>query len=111
MTSSHLNVKVGVHEEDDSRVFEKRQTSSDLPNEAKLFVRVDHRTKTGPGLPPRSSFNIHIDSETEADPSGDEWDDPDAGDADDPLMVSEYVNEIFDYMKHFEVSLCHTFRL
>jgi hypothetical protein len=33
-----------------------------------------------------------------------EWDDLDAVDANDPLMVSEYVVEIFDYMRELEVS-------
>ena len=33
----------------------------------------------------------------EADPDGDQWDDLDAEDADDPLMVSEYIDEIFTY--------------
>lgn len=32
------------------------------------------------------------------------WEDLDAEDNDDPLMVAEYVNEIFDYMKTIEVS-------
>lgn len=34
-----------------------------------------------------------------------DWDDLDAEDADDPLMVSEYVVEIFDYMRQLEVIL------
>jgi hypothetical protein len=42
----------------------------------------------------------------EVTPAKDEgWEDLDAEDADDPLMVAEYVNEIFDYMKELEVSL------
>jgi len=32
-----------------------------------------------------------------------DWDDLDAEDAEDPLMVSEYVVEIFEYMKNLEV--------
>jgi hypothetical protein len=32
-----------------------------------------------------------------------DWDDLDAADANDPFMVSEYVNEIFDYMRVLEV--------
>lgn len=32
-----------------------------------------------------------------------EWDDLDAEDAGDPLMVSDYVVDIFDYMKQLEV--------
>ncbi|KAJ1963930.1 G2/mitotic-specific cyclin [Dispira parvispora] len=31
------------------------------------------------------------------------WDDLDAEDVDDPLMVAEYVNEIFDYMRKLEL--------
>ena len=33
-----------------------------------------------------------------------EWDDLDAEDSGDPLMVSDYVVEIFDYMKQLEVN-------
>ena len=33
-----------------------------------------------------------------------EWDDLDAADVNDPFMVAEYVNEIFDYMRELEVS-------
>ncbi|KAG0666983.1 G2/mitotic-specific cyclin [Maudiozyma exigua] len=32
-----------------------------------------------------------------------EWEDLDAEDANDPFMVSEYVNDIFDYLHHLEV--------
>lgn len=32
-----------------------------------------------------------------------EWEDLDAEDSNDPFMVSEYVNEIFDYLSHLEV--------
>lgn len=40
----------------------------------------------------------------EEGPAKDEgWEDLDTEDADDPLMVAEYVNEIFDYMKELEV--------
>ena len=41
--------------------------------------------------------------EDEAHPDGDQWQDLDAEDASDPLMVSEYVVEIFDYFKEVEV--------
>jgi len=34
-----------------------------------------------------------------------DWDDLDAADINDPQMVSEYVNEIFDYMRELEVLL------
>ena len=52
-----------------------------------------------------AALKVFTDGEVEADPKGDHWDDLDAQDADDPLMVSEYVSEIFDYMRSAEVSL------
>lgn len=42
-------------------------------------------------------------SEFEEEVENDAWDDLDAEDADDPLMVSEYVVEIFEYLKKVEV--------
>ncbi|KAG8216530.1 cyclin-like protein [Butyriboletus roseoflavus] len=98
-TTSHLNVKTDTREEDDNRVFKKRRTSSDAPDEAKLFEEQDeHEAQVA------ASLDAGINSEPEADPNGDEWDDLDAEDGDDPLMVSEYVTEIFDYMKHVELT-------
>ena len=52
-----------------------------------------------------AALKAFTDSEVEADPKGDHWDNLDARDADDPLMVSKYVSEIFDYMRSAEVSL------
>lgn len=97
-TTSHLNVKVDSREED-NRVFKKRRTSSDVPDEAKPFKGQEH-------LQPQVAVSLDagVDSEAEADPNGNEWDDLDAEDGDDPLMVSEYVIEILDYMKNTEVS-------
>ncbi|KZV68370.1 hypothetical protein PENSPDRAFT_582519 [Peniophora sp. CONT] len=43
-----------------------------------------------------------IEAEAEADPEGEGWRDLDAEDEGDPLMVSEYVGEIFDYLKEIE---------
>ena len=42
---------------------------------------------------------LDTDGAPEADPEGDEWDDLDAEDSKDPLMVSEYVVDIFKYLK------------
>lgn len=101
-TTSHLNVKTETREEGDNRVFKKRRTSSDIPDEAKLFEeQEEHEAQVA------ASLDAGIDSEPEADPNGDEWNDLDAEDGDDPLMVSEYVNEIFNYMKNVEVSVSY----
>lgn len=97
-TTSHLNVKAESREEDDNRVFKKRRTSSDTPDEAKFFEEEEHVAQVA------ASLDAGPASQPEADPNGNEWDDLDAEDGDDPLMVSEYVNEIFDYMKNVEVS-------
>jgi len=52
-----------------------------------------------------ADLEAFANEEREVDPEGDEWDNLDAEDADDPLMVSEYVVEIFKYMKEVEVFL------
>ncbi|CAO1630329.1 unnamed protein product [Sympodiomycopsis kandeliae] len=43
-------------------------------------------------------------TEVDAEPKDAGWEDLDAEDADDPLMVAEYVNEIFAYMKEIEMT-------
>ncbi|KAG2132710.1 cyclin-like protein [Suillus bovinus] len=94
-TSSHLVLKTEVHEEvQDDRVFKKRRTSSDAP-ETDIDEQAQHEAEVAAVL--------DVDVAPEADPDGDEWDDLDAEDADDPLMVSEYVVEIFKYMKQTEL--------
>lgn len=85
-----------VDEEESNRVVKKRRTSSDLPEEAGIVAHVEEIVDLGAD-PKRSTT-------PEADPDGVQWDDLDAEDADDPLMVSEYVNEIFVYLKEVEVS-------
>ena len=77
-----------VDEEESRRVVKKRRTSSDLPEEARIVVRIPPGEVEHPVTHPKRSTT------PEADPDGDQWDDLDAEDADDPLMVSEYVDEI-----------------
>ncbi|KAF9231465.1 hypothetical protein BU15DRAFT_9544, partial [Melanogaster broomeanus] len=97
-TSSHLIVKNETQDElEDHRAFKKRRTLSDIPDEAKLF-KEEHEAEVGAALEAR------IDSEPEADPMGNKWDDLDAKDGDNPIMVTEYVNEISDYMKRIELA-------
>ncbi|KAI0777212.1 A/B/D/E cyclin [Trametes elegans] len=80
-------------EEEASRAYKKRRTSSDMPDVAAM-----HEEEVENAVIPKEQ------AEAEADPGGDEWDDLDAEDADDPLMVSEYVVEIFDYLKQVELT-------
>lgn len=94
-TSSHLVLKAETQEEvQDDRVFKKRRTSSDAP-ETDIDEQAQHEAEVAAVL--------DVDVAPEADPDGDEWDDLDAEDSDDPLMVSEYVVEIFKYMKLTEL--------
>jgi len=92
-----------VDEEESKRVVKKRRTSSDLPEEARIAARI-----------PQGEVEEHPVAHSkrsttpEADPDGDQWDDLDAEDTDDPLMVSEYVDEIFTYLKVIEVSESRT---
>lgn len=85
-----------VDEEESRRVVKKRRTSSDLPEEAEVVAHVPEEAEEVPVAHPKRSTT------PEADPDGDQWDDLDAEDAEDPLMVSEYVNEIFTYLKEVE---------
>jgi G2/mitotic-specific cyclin 1/2 len=97
--STHVSHRTQVQEQEEdaeaTRVFKKRRTSSEAPvSEAQLFEEQV-----------AADLEALADAEPEADPEGDEWDDLDAEDADDPLMVSEYVVEIFHYMKEIEVRI------
>ncbi|KAH7907568.1 cyclin-like protein [Hygrophoropsis aurantiaca] len=98
--SSHLTLKQTTQDEiEDSRVFKKRRTSSDPPDEEQLFnEQLEHEAEVAAALEAARGTS------PEADPEGDEWEDLDADDADDPLMVSEYVGEIFKYMKDIELT-------
>lgn len=82
---------------EDDRVFKKRRTSSDVPDDVKSFDEEDQHEVA-------QALELGVESEPEADPNGDDWDDLDADDADDPLMVNEYVVEIFQYMKQIELT-------
>lgn len=83
--------KIVEEDEDETeRAFKKRRTSSDAPEDDFVAEQEVERV-------------VQADEVQEADPEGDQWDDLDAEDADDPLMVSEYVVEIFEYLKQVEV--------
>ena len=88
------------------RVFKKRRTSSDPPQshdeEAKEEVEVEGQVRDIAEKELQKHLH-NIEHEVEADPNGAEWEDLDAEDADDPMMVSEYVNDIFEYLKGVEV--------
>lgn len=80
---------VELDDEEDLRAYKKRRTSDDVPDADFLAEQ-------------QVEQEVHLEAE-EADPNGQGWIDLDAEDADDPLMVSEYVVDIFNYLKEVEV--------
>ena len=89
-----------------NRVFKKRRTSSEAPEDPKEDVK--EHVEAGDRICDIAERELQkhlqdLEREAEADPNGPDWEDLDAEDADDPMMVSEYVNEIFDYLKVIEV--------
>jgi hypothetical protein len=93
-----------VEEEDDledHREHKKRRTSSEAGELDRQQVEEElNDTEEAELTRQREELVLGV---VEADPDGDEWDDLDAEDIDDPQMVSEYVVEIFDYLKIVEV--------
>lgn len=114
----HQRVSVPVRqdkdeeEEEANRAWKKVRTSSEPPEEEPPTVDAAQLDAKEDAATAKLVTQFETDFEVvEADPDGPDWDDLDADDVDDPLMVSEYVNEIFDYMKQLEVrkvliSLC-----
>ena len=90
---------------EDGRVFKKRRTSSEPPEDP---VAAEEARLQAERARIASRVNDLLDSyveEPEADPDGDAWQDLDEEDAEDPLMVSEYVGDVFEYYKEIEVRL------
>ncbi|KAI9508085.1 cyclin-like protein [Russula earlei] len=88
-----------------NRVFKKRRTSSEPPEDRKEEAK--EQAGAGDQIHDIAEKELQkhlqdIEREAEADPNGPDWEDLDAEDVDDPMMVSEYVNEIFDYLKVVE---------
>jgi G2/mitotic-specific cyclin 2 len=89
-----------------NRVFKKRRTSSEGPEDEKENGK--EHVEVGDQVCDIAERELqkhlqNIGREVEADPDGPNWEDLDAEDADDPMMVSEYVTEIFEYLKIVEV--------
>ncbi|EMR08249.1 hypothetical protein PNEG_03416 [Pneumocystis murina B123] len=92
--SVHTVPTVDLHGEETTR---KRRTSKVL-TEQKLVVEVEQT---------QASKKVRTDgllnTSAQEHPPSQDWDDLDADDAHDPLMVSEYVEEIMSYMRELEV--------
>lgn len=93
-----------VEDEEASRVFKKRRTSSEAPEEDPAALEEARQLAAEEEATARLTAEIEAYAEEpEADPEGSQWEDLDADDSDDPLMVSEYVIDIFNYLKQIEV--------
>ncbi|TFK20644.1 A/B/D/E cyclin [Coprinopsis marcescibilis] len=90
--------------EEEERVFKKRRTSSEAPEpESKAEEVVEEDPEVVLARRIEAEMEAFA-NEAEADPENSPWEDLDADDADDPLLVSEYVIEIFNYMKQMELT-------
>ncbi|KIY48434.1 hypothetical protein FISHEDRAFT_65729 [Fistulina hepatica ATCC 64428] len=85
------------------RVFKKRRTSSEAPEDVQALHEAQIAAdEAAVEAALEAEMQEYADSEPEADPETSRWDDLDAQDDDDPAMVSEYVVEIFQYMRELE---------
>lgn len=89
----------------ENRVFKKRRTSSEAPADSEATEQAQLQAEQD-ALTARIEDELAaFVEESEADPEGSNWEDLDAEDAEDPLMVSEYVVEVFEYYKQIEVRI------
>lgn len=94
--------------EDDQPAHKKRRTSSVGPEEdPEALEEARAQAEEAEHNARLAAEMAAFAEEEEADPEGSGWDDLDADDSDDPLMVSEYVQDIFQYLKEVEVFISH----
>lgn len=94
-----------IEEDEDEPAQKKRRTSPIPPEEdprvlEEARAQAEEDAQCGRLADEMEAFA----NEPEADPEHSPWEDLDAEDNDDPLMVSEYVQDIFKYMKQLEVN-------
>jgi G2/mitotic-specific cyclin 1/2 len=101
---SRLQVRARVEDDvEDHRDSKRRRTSSEAPEDpahAEEKRGLTEEDKIAARI--TAELEAYAD-EVEADPETSSWDDLDADDVDDPLMVSEYVVDIFKYLRQVEV--------
>jgi hypothetical protein len=97
--------RVKIEEEYEEPLPKKRRTSSPPPEDPRVIEEAraiaEERAQHERLVAEMQAFA----NEVEHDPEHSPWEDLDSEDSDDPLMVSEYVQEIFAYMKKLEASL------
>lgn len=95
---STTKAKRELHEDDDE------DSENAPPPRNGVKVEADKKTKTNSTLIDPLDFDEYDDDEKSLEELIKEAKDLDTEDLDDPLMVAEYVHEIFDYMKELEIS-------
>ncbi|KAF8156923.1 cyclin-like protein [Crassisporium funariophilum] len=91
--------------EEGQPAHKKRRTSSVEPDEDPRLLEEARAQAEEDATNARIAAEIEtFADEPEADPEDSSWDDLDADDNDDPLMVSEYVQDIFKYLKQVELT-------
>jgi len=107
--AGHANLEERERDEMEAeadRVFKKRRTSSESPEDQKEGGKEHIEAEDQVCDIAERELQKHLQDigcDVEADPNRPDWKDLDAEDANDPMMVSEYVTEIFDYLKVVEV--------
>ncbi|THH08958.1 hypothetical protein EW145_g2355 [Phellinidium pouzarii] len=97
----HRKAKAAIVEEDfgmeEEPMLKKRRTSSEVGDEAILEDIAEEEVEVidAENIPPDAVSKSAVEQEQD-------WDDLDRDDDDDPLMVSEYVTDIFNYLKVVE---------
>jgi G2/mitotic-specific cyclin 1/2 len=96
---------------EDHRDVKRRRTSSESPEDPQEAEAARAQAEEA-AITARITAELETYAdEAEADPENSPWDDLDADDVDDPLMVSEYVVDIFKYLRQVEVrSFLSSFR-
>jgi len=96
--------RIKIEEEYEEPVPKKRRTSSPPPEDPQVIEEARAIAEERAHNDRLAAEMQAFANEEEHDPEHSPWEDLDAEDSDDPLMVSEYVQEIFAYMKKLEAS-------
>lgn len=108
--TSRSKIQTRVEEDDveDHRDMKRRRTSSEAPEDPREAEEARVQAEEA-SIAARVAAELEAYAdEVEADPENSPWDDLDADDIDDPLMVSEYVVDIFKYLRQVEVGFHFT---
>ncbi|KAJ7145359.1 g2/mitotic-specific cyclin cdc13 [Mycena crocata] len=103
---SRQQQELGDEDDEENRAHKRRRTSSEAPEETEEELEEARLQAEEELITARiaAELEAYANDEPEADPETSPWDDLDADDVDDPVMVSEYVVDIFNYLKQLELT-------